>query len=216
MLSENYTQAINHLFKALKTNPYYPFTDYKSWKSETIKSYVISISSILPEVVEDLKKEQIKEEDTYNEEEILNIYMNAVSQIEFPHMVSYTSLIIDIIEQAESEYLNKIIEEKLREDICESPIQNYIKGEILKYLPKGTERINKLYTDRLDDVISEFKKVLEIDEDFPLMNNKYGTMLLFKEIENGSSEFSNSMHYIEKGFEYFSKYGMKGLKKKRI
>ncbi len=206
-LSENFIQAVVHLFKAIKLNPYYPFSDYTAWKGETIKAYAIELSSSYSKISEELEDTELDKEDESEWKQLDYNMLSQVSKLEFPGAVSYISLITNILEQAEAESINKLVEEKLQTNFCESPMQNYIRGEVLKYLPKGTEKIEKLYIDRLGEIIQQFEKVIEIDDDFPLIHSKYGTMLLFKEFSQGTNNYDLSMIHFKKGLEFFSKFG---------
>jgi len=214
-ISKNYHSAIKHIFKAIKLNPYYPHDDYESWKPECLSRYATSFGDSLAAVAEDLKNSldpKILKGEHVENSEIKAAQFNAASQTNYPTILSYVDIITEIISAANSKSINQEILGYIDSEICISPIQEFIKGDIIKFIPIRGEKVNKVYVGRFDSVIEYFESILEIDPDFPLIHNKMGAILLLKygTPKNQNSElFKKAMFHLEKGLEILTKYGYK-------
>jgi len=211
MLTENYNSALIYIFKAIKLCPYYPFSNYQSWKEELIKTYVISFAKAL-----ETAQTEFDLESGNSSDEIDSAIQSITSQLSFPGIKSYTDLIIEINNRAESSEIATEIERYLQTTICESPMQEYIKGEVNKFLPLEGDMYDELYMGRIDSSQKFFEKVIEIDLFFPAINNKIGALMMIKQIGQGKTEprdFDDAVTFLRKGFEIFSKYGLNVKKK---
>jgi hypothetical protein len=73
----------------------------------------------------------------------------------------------------------------------------------MKYIPKGKQMHEKLYVERIPEVLTEFEKVLHIDEDFLLMYARIGTLKIIKSLYEKNSVKSEIL--VKEGIELFAK-----------
>jgi len=92
-------------------------------------------------------------------------------------------------------------------------MQEYIKGEVFKYIPMEGDTINKLYVGRIDTAYALFTTVLEIAPFFPLIHNKLGALDLFKLLLKGEAadakDEAKFKYHMDRAFEVFTKFGLK-------
>ena len=82
-------------------------------------------------------------------------------------------------------------------------------GDIVKGLPKGRERINDIYVDRLPEAISAYAKAMELDPNLPLIPMKLGTLMLFDALRSKDPDrqrIDDAMKLFKEGRDMYSRY----------
>jgi len=208
-----YNGAIRHLFKAIKIHPYFPYDNYVQYRDAYNKRYVAEVNLQTAQVNKESAVEGTSIIDDRSEEAILAFSDHLFERFEFSNMATFENVIGEIIKRAQSDYINKNIENELKKDFCVSPIKEIIRGEMLKYLPKGIEKHDELYLDRIPDVIAEFNKALEVDQDFTLMYTRIGMLKLIQSFHEKNTErekqlFAEGIEYWQKGMDLFARLGV--------
>lgn len=195
--------AIQHIFKSIELNPYFPYQDYQTLKQDYTKKYAIPLVNSINDFSETLDLEIDKK----NNIEVQNNLMNQVQYLE----ATFNSEIIKniLLKDSCKENRDLILSELAKFDI-KNPSLMLTKSEVIKYIEIEGEKFNEIYVGRFDETINTLKQVLNIDNDFPLINTKIGIMIAMKGmhfgneklIEEGIKEYKKGMHFMsELGFK---------------
>lgn len=202
---KEYHGAVSNIFKAIAINPFYPYTNYESLKADYSKRYAVELVPTLNQMNELFPDIDVScEENTAIAEELWQ-------QIEFKE-VSYNYMILKGImyDTQDDKDLINYIEQELEKLDNNSPFILITKSEIIRFLKKGTKRINEMYASRLDDAINYLRKAIALDSDFPVLYTKIGSLLLMK----GANSFSpkslkESMEMYKKGGHFLAQLGFR-------
>lgn len=165
----NYQNGIKHIFESLKLNPYFPYDNNEEFKRLFITRYYLEL---LPNIIA-------------NEDETSRFFIDTMQAYEVLLLRVEENIIfftIDIYKEyiLGNELLDndiKFIEEGL--NTLDDNVANLIfKTEVLKFLPKGIEKFNEIYVDRIEECIVILNKINDIDPSFPLIHLKIGNLKL--------------------------------------
>lgn len=174
---ENYQKSINHIFDSLNLNPYFPYENSEDFERMFVTRYYLEL---LPNIIADEEEDSDFFIDTMQAYDILSLRIEE-------NVILFT---IDIYNECflGNNFLDtdiNFIEEKL--NTLEENLANLIfKVEVLKFLPKGTEKFNKIYIDRIEECIVILNRIIFINPSFPLINLKIGNLKLALALSNGS------------------------------
>lgn len=195
---KQYSGAIQHIFKSIKANPFYPYENYKEAKRNFNSIYGIEISNILQS---DAMKPFAKDIDI---NKLKQTKRQLENQIKYKDATFNYEIVKEILRCDPSDLVIKDIEKELSL-LSEDDVFSLItKVEILKYLKKGEDKFNEIYIERFDECINILRKSLKIDSENLLIKMKLGTLLIMKGfhfdnekfIEQGSKEFKESIHIL--------------------
>lgn len=202
----NYELAINYIFKSLDLNPYFPYNNYEEFKRLFVTRYYLEITSILLDSYE----HDIKTSDQTSLKTEVNEFRNILLLRMEDNIVLFT---IDIV----SEYLLgreltdkeiKPIEKKLA-TINDDVAKLLFKAEILKILPKGHDKLNNLYLQRLEESIEILHKIHELDNSFSLITYKIGILkTILGSDKNDDKLINEGIPLIKLGFEELKSIGL--------
>ena len=189
--------AVYHIIKSIEINPYYPYDNYSTLKQDFTKKYGIQLA---PEMN---KMTKILDADV-EEKMTDNVKHELVKQIMYADTTFNYEVIKGILEKSDSKDVGVLVLKELNKLDLSNPFILLTKSEVIKYIKKGEEKFNEMYVSRFDDCIDLLKNILEIDNDFPLINTKLGVMILMKGlhfenekmIQNGIKEYQKGMHFI--------------------
>lgn len=193
-------KAVDFIFDADKSNPYFPYNTYEKSRQHYINKYMLEI---LPQT--ETFKESLEVETEYN-----NKVANILNKLEYETAkLNYNILIEIIIRNSEDIQLLKYIENRLETYLKNSlNVFNLIFiAETYKYLPLGDEMENKIYVNRIPKVIDILEKAISIDEEFELLHIRIGTLKFIYSIRNSDHEMEEVANYIKKYAYLYSKYG---------
>ncbi|RYJ44292.1 hypothetical protein [Flavobacterium beibuense] len=199
--------AFQHIMKSIKYNPFYPYEDYESLKQDYTKRYAIEVISKMPEFYDDT------EADIARIEENFSIMGNLVEQIEHPFATYNYEIIKEILRRDSSQKMIDYLEDSFSQLDKDNPFILLSMSEVIRYAKKGTEKINEIYAERVDEAIDLLKKVIEIDNDFAIIHSKIGTVIWMKGIHYENEEITNEgIEEMRKGMHYISQVGLGGYK----
>jgi len=140
--------AINHYFNSLYYDFYYPHETYEEMKYRLLTDYDGA-------------------SDTLN-------YYQSINPL-FPTMQHIINLIID---KGDSAIVAVTIQRlnQLRLKFQDNPLYWFYYGEIIKYCYIDGKKYNLIFEKRIDDSISAFQKVIEMDPTFSLVYTKIGAL----------------------------------------
>lgn len=202
--------AIRHLFKSIKINPYFPYVDYNGYKQAYIKIYIAQVNLRASGILEDVASPKPNQNETISNISQSVDLLNSIGYIDLP---TFEETFREIISRAASSEINKEIENRLETEFCNPPICHIIRAEVYKFLPKGKKMINQIYTDRISKIISELNRVMQLDEDFPLIHTRIGILKILaslNELNKARKEIliSEGVQSYRKGEEIFSRLGI--------
>jgi tetratricopeptide (TPR) repeat protein len=207
MNQKEYLAAVRHHFRAIKANPYFPFQKYGEFRDAYNRKYIASIlvkAEAVEEAFDDADENQNPERERFNPEG-RSIYQ------EFPFAQFHEERLLEVIREVKSTEINSAILTELQKDFAPTPISLIIKGELLKYLPKGTLKHEQMYIDRIPEVIALFEKALEMDPDFVLLHGRIGTLILIQALytveTKRESLYKKAAKKLELGREIYTRFG---------
>jgi hypothetical protein len=202
-----YDLAIPPAFKAIKLDPYFPYKNYEEFKHAFSKRYIIEISSSAINFMEPEDQEK-------NKDRIGRETKNLMKTIEYSDSPFHYELIREIILRADAPSTNSIIDRFLLENFCDIPMQNIIRGEVLKVMPKGSDKNDILFIERIPECVAEFQKVLDNDAEFVIMFSKIGALEFTRALNTEMAEpeqmelIERSVGLIKRGQDLFHELGM--------
>lgn len=211
---KEYYGAARHVFNAIKLNPFHPYHDYEEFKEEYSLKNASEFSKRMIEVGKDLKKAGEENIDNFNEEEMKNKGAEIYGRRRYPEMPLFQEIICQIIKEASSEKLNKVIEAFLDTDFCESPMKELIKGDCIKYIPTtNKEKIQELYIERFPAIIQCYRNVLSLDPNFSYMYVKLSSILFMYSTTLSDDNMikklvEESMELFNKGIDMYARLGL--------
>jgi hypothetical protein len=179
-------------FSTLRINPYWPLSDYNTFKNQALNEYYLDIDSIISH----LRNDSVR---LFNHDLITVLKEKTLSNF------TYISLEKLIIHYRDNKLLIKAFSEELKQ-LTQSdennPVFWFIKGELTKFVPKGANRHNNLYIDRIDESITYFRKALAIDKSFGLAQSKLTGLVLIKwVVKYTNNEEKNLEPFLNKMFK---------------
>ena len=208
LLEQNqFKGAITYIFNSIRLNPYYPYFNYETFKSNFSKRYAIELSYSLESNAKELESETETEE---NKNDFVKLRQRLSESIASRDAELNTNVVLEIIKRDENKISLEFLENELKKLDNENPVILLIKSDIVKYLPDNTEKVNQIYFGRIDESINYLNKLVEIDNNFPIIKTKIGALIMCKalqsgnktEIENGTKLWSEGMHFMtELGFK---------------
>ena len=200
---KQYGGAILHIFKSFQLNPYFPYSNYSNLKQDYSKRYGVDIIPGLNDIGEMLYN---KFDSSVN----INVSNQLKSQIEYDDIEFLYELLKDIILEAKSEELNKIIISELKMLDKTIPFNFLSYAEVIKFIKKGDSIFQQIYIERIDESISMLRNAIELDHDFPLIYTKIGVLLLIKGAHYKNDNFINEgMLEYEKGIYFMERLGIR-------
>lgn len=202
---KEYHGAVSSIFKAITLNPFYPYTNYASLKADYSKRYAVELVPTLNEM------NVLFPEIDVSSEENTAIAEELWQQIEFKE-VSYNYLILKEImyDTQDDKDLINYIEHELEKLDNNSPFILITKSEIIRFLKKGTKKINGIYESRLDDAINYLRTAIALDSDFPVLYTKTGSLLLMKGAHSFSPKsLKESAEMYKKGAHFLAQLGFR-------
>lgn len=188
---KDYRGAIAYLVSSIELNPYYPYFDYETFKENYTKRYSLELSkSFIDDNESIVKNKDIRKKISEN---ILCI------DIEFSYEV-----ILRILQDDPTGLLAKYTEEKFENIHSDNSAIKLAKAEVTKYLPDDSEKINEIYSGRIDSVIILLEEILTLDKRFPIIQTKIGALLMNKsiitgderDIEKAMKTWASGMHFL--------------------
>ncbi|MDN5072349.1 hypothetical protein PJV94_07875 [Aliarcobacter butzleri] len=173
MSNNDYNSAIKNLIACMQLSPYYPYDNYEEFLKDFEAYYhVIQINSY------DYLKSAQEFSDIFlnvDENHIFqkNIYTTKLSS-NYLEIVPPFFIIKDILVRTDlNDEIYILIENKFNELLHRNSIFKFYFADIVKFLPKGKEKLNDIYFDRLD----ESKMLLE---DFMKLDNNFDNVIFQK------------------------------------
>jgi hypothetical protein len=185
--------SVKAIFKAISLNPYYPYDTYTTLKHYYTKRYGIELIPSINSTIEKMGVKGSKPETN------LRIREELKRQVLFLDTTYHYEILKEIIRRNEKGAIIELIEEELSKLDQESPFLMLTKCEILKYLPKGKQKINEIFAERVDDCCVLLREVIRLDPEFILVYTKLGSLLLLRGVHY------NNQSLVREGFEEYAK-----------
>lgn len=197
-----YNAAVKHIFNAVELNPFFPYSDYQSLKQEYTKKYVADMIPIMHEVAEIIGSDPGLTENTKIAEELK-------MHLTFTDITFHYTIIQEILgRNSTKEIIDQINDEMDKLDSSE-PFLSMIKCEVLKFIPKGTEKMNAMYVDQFEPCINLLEEMLLGDPDFALIKTKVGILRMMKGWHfNNENDINKGIEEYKKGMHLYSQLGL--------
>ncbi len=179
--SQDYNSAIKNLIACLQLTPYFPYDNYEEFIKDFKAYYHVSLKKSLeklkskPEYSYILEKdEDFKLEDNLYTDKLSSNYL----EINPPYLM--------IKELISEDKLNNetyiLIENRFNEILELNNIFKFYFADIIKYLPKGTGKINDMYLDRVDESKALLENFMKLDSNMnDIISQKLIALYLFKQ-----------------------------------
>lgn len=177
-----YYEAFHHLFKSIEYDPYFPYETCEEFKEQYTKSHILKV-----------KKEEfspdLKVIPTYD------LLLNLIRDVTMGGNLS--RLIIGLIEENAA-----LLGEK------NEPMFKLFASDILKYLPQGELKINKIYLDRFPTCKTYLEQATKLDPYFDIAYIKLASLVQLEGIvEDDFSKIDESYKLLKKGINAYYQYG---------
>lgn len=201
---KQYLASLRHVFKSIELNPFFPYNNYSQYKDAFNKRYAAEVNLKVSDIKIEMADENVETDNSNtSHEDRIAISEDLFNRIDFVGTPGFDDILKEIIARANSDRINDEVEKRFRAKFCASPICEMIRGEVLKYLPKGTAKHEALYLDRLPEVLEEFNKVLSIDKEFVLMYTRIGILKVISSFYQNDDEKSREL--MKEGIQLYSK-----------
>lgn len=201
---KEYTASIKYIFQAISLNPYYPYASYEDLKPDYTKKYGIKMADELNHT------ETILETNDMDPEHNDRVKMELLQQIKFPDSTWHYEIVHEIMRRDMSDQNINLIEAEMAKLDSTDPFILISKSEILKYLRKGTEKINEVYVDRVDECMKTLREAFKLDSSFVLIHSKLGAILFMKGIHFENDSFiTESGQIMNDSFHFLTQLGFK-------
>lgn len=201
----DYKKAVDFIFDANDSNPYFPQSSYEIAKTQYIAKY---LSEMLPKVKETAKELEIE---NYDNEQHNRLTKNYVSKLEYEDYTYNYQILIEIINRNnENKDLISYIEKKLQDNEMENHniFSLIFTAESYKYLPTETgEKINSIYIDRIPKITQLLERAINLDEEFELLYLRIAT-LKFLYATDKEEHMEEALKYTSNHIYLYSKYGL--------
>lgn len=183
--SHDYNSAVKNLIACLQSTPYFPYDNYEEFFKDFKAFYHVSLKRSLEKLKSKPEYSYIFEKDENFKFED-NLYTDKLSsnylEINPPYLV--------IKELISENNLNNetyiLIENKFNEILELNNIFKFYFADIIKYLPKGTEKINDIYLDRVDESKVLLENFMKLDSNMnDIVSQKLIPLYLFKQTYEG-------------------------------
>lgn len=194
--------AISYIINSIQLNPYYPYSNYHTFKTNFSKRYGIELSYSIEGTSKEFEVDEINDFEKIREQLSESIVSK---EAEFN-----TKIVQEIIRRDDKQLFLKYLEIELKVLDNSNPAILLLKSDILKYLPDGTEKINEIYYGRIDETISLLNEIIKIDNKFPIINAKIGSLMMSKAIHNGNEkDIENGIKIWTEGMHFLTELGFK-------
>lgn len=194
--------AIKYIISSVKSNPYFPYYSYQTFKSNFAKRYGLEISYSI--------EEQYKNQDIKDEINFSLLRQSIKDSIQSPEIEFNSKYIIEIIKRDTKQTSLKYLENEINTLDEKDPAILLFKSDILKYLPDGSEKVNEIYYGRIEKTINLLNEILKIDNNFPIIKSKIGSLMITKAFhDNDEQEIENAMKVWTEGMHFLTELGIK-------
>lgn len=201
--SQDYNNAVKNLIACLQLSPYFPYDNYE----EFLKAYEANYHVQQIESIEFLKTEPVFL-DIYNKDKDKNntlqesVYTSKLSETYLEIAPPFLVIKEIVMENNINDETSKLIEKSFKDLLNSNNIFKFYLADIIKFLPKGKDKFNKIYLDRVD----ESKELLY---DFIKSDNRLNDVVflklmaiyLFKQMHEGKN-YGNEMKEVIKQIEH--------------
>lgn len=194
--------AISYIISSIKLNPYYPYSNYQTFKTNFSKRYGIELSYSIEKMSKDI---ELGDENDF--EEIRRQLSNSIvsKDAEFN-----TKIIQEIISKDIKKSSLAYLENELKTLDSSNPAILLLKSDIIKYLPDGTEKVNEIYFGRIDETVSILNEINKFDNKFPIINAKIGSLMMIKAFHNeNEKDIENAIKIWSEGIHFLTELGFK-------
>ncbi|MDN3585667.1 hypothetical protein QWY86_03245 [Pedobacter aquatilis] len=174
--------GIRHLFKAIKLNPYFPYSRYEEFREAYNRKYVSAVAQHT-EIFQDAMVESEESQVLEGLEKFVHPGHDSNDLNAFPFTPFFEELLTRVIQDAASNEINQTILEHLNGDFAPAALSLILKGELHKFMEKGTEKHNAIYLERIPEVIAFWESALVLDPDFILLHGRIGTMMMIQALD---------------------------------
>lgn len=194
--------AITYILNSIKLNPYYPYNNYETFKINFSKRYGLELSYSIEEVSNDMEIENINDFEKIREQ-ISNSIVAKYAEFN-------SKILLEIIKRDDKQNSLEYLEKELKKLDDNNSAILLLKSDILKYLPDDTKKINKIYYGRIDESILNLNKILALDNNFPIIKAKIGSLMMIKSFCNGNEEdIENGIKILTEGMHFLTELGFK-------
>jgi len=205
----DYAGAIRHLLLALDDDPYYPCEGYEDYKANWLRVYGNEVSDMYDSLEKGAKA---------TEKDIKHVGAG------WPYLPTGERIQDILIEHADNSEVCTAVGMGLRhllERRKDNPLLWMIWGNVVKFLPKGEKRKDKVYVDRIPEAGDAFENARGLDPLFPLIPFKLGALELLEGdsgMEQGVSEDrkKRALNWIRQGSDVYVRYMKAAAKDARM
>ena len=203
--------GLRHLFKAIKLNPYFPYNRYEDFREAYNRKYVSAVAEQSKKIQEAIEESDDKE-GLVGKEKFVHPGHDVDRISEFPFTQFYEELLTQVIQDADSQDVNDTILKHLSEAVVPEAFSLSFKGELYKYLPKGSKKYNLIYVDQIPEIIDFFEAALILDPDYVLLHGRIGTLMMIlgmhsEEEDEQKTIFEAAFVRMNKAKETYSRLG---------
>jgi hypothetical protein len=194
--------AISYTINAIKLNPYYPYSNYETFKINFTKRYGVELSYSI--------ESKFKEMEVEGETDFDAIRARITNTIVARDSEFNTKLLLEVIRKDTKQQHLKFLEEELKTLDSTNIAVLLLKSDVLKILPDETEKVQEVYLGRIEEIVSTLYEILALDGSFALVKTKVGSLHMSRgfhtddevEVEKGLKIWTEGMHFLtELGFK---------------
>jgi hypothetical protein len=208
---DEFPAAIQHVIKSLILSPYYPYENYETLKQDYSKKYAINLTPKMNEILVEMEDNQeldLTVADKEYGEESEKIRGKLEQQVDYLFSTFNHELLREIILKDESDKTIKALLDGFKKLDKSNPFILLSIAEVIRFVKKGNEKYNSIYISRFDETINLLREVLKMDNDFPLIHTKIGSLLLMKGSHfNNENLVREGMEEMQKGIHYMKQLG---------
>lgn len=194
IIANDYNSAVKNLIACMQLLPYYPYDNYEEFLKDYEAYYhVKQINSL------DYLKSKPELSDIFNNVDgnrtfQKNIYTNKLSSNYLEIVPPFFKIKDILIKSNLNDEIYILIENKFKELLHRDNIFKFYFADIVKFLPKGKEKLNDIYFSRVDESKTLLEDFIKLDNNFDnIVYQKLIAVYMFKQ-NYEKKDYSKEIH----------------------
>ena len=194
MINNDYDSAVKNLIACMQLLPYYPYDNYEEFLKDYEAYYHVKQIDSLDYLKSKPELSDILNNVDGNHTFQKNIYTNKLSSNYLEIVPPFFKMKDILIKSNLNDEIYILIENKFKELLHRDNIFKFYFADIVKFLPKGKEKLNNIYFSRVDESKTLLEDFIKLDSNFDnVVYQKLIAIYMFKQ-NYEKKDYSKEIH----------------------